>query len=150
MIRWLLASLHLLALGIGLGAIWARAVSLQALRHGGSLRTVFAADTWWIVALSLWLATGLIRAIGGLEKPGGYYVHNPVFWTKMAVAAALYVIEMWPMAFLVQWGIWLGKNRNIDTGAAPMLARLSYIQAGLVLVILLLAAAMARGLGVPA
>jgi putative membrane protein len=150
-IRWLLAVVHLLALGIGLGAIWVRAGALRELgrRGGGSLRTVFTADTWWMVALTLWLVTGLIRAIAGLEKPGAYYLHNQLFWVKMTLAAAVYIIELWPMAILIQWGIWVGKGRPVDTRLAPRLATMSYVQAALLVGIVLTAAAMARGFGVP-
>jgi putative membrane protein len=150
MTRWLLASIHLAALGVGLGAIWVRADALRAHARGGPLRPVFTADTWWVVALTLWLVTGLARALLGLEKPGGYYLHNHLFWAKMAVATAVYVLEMWPMAILIQWGIWLGRGRAIDTRLAGRLAVISYVQAALVLVILALATAMARGHGVPA
>lgn len=150
MIRWLLASTHLLALGIGLGAVWVRAGSLREHVRGGPLRPVFTADSWWAVALTLWLVTGLVRALLGLEKPGGYYLHNHLFQAKMAVAIVVYVLEMWPMAVLLQWGIWLGKGRPLDTRVAGRLATISYVQAALLLVILALATAMARGYGVPA
>jgi putative membrane protein len=151
MIRWLLAGLHLLALGVGLGAVWVRASALRELGRGhvGSLRAVFTADTWWMAALTIWLVTGLVRALAGLEKPGVYYLHNQLFWTKMALAAAVYVIELWPMAILIQWGIWLGKGRPVDTGLARRLAIMSYAQAILVVGIVLTAAGMARGFGVP-
>lgn len=150
MIRWLFATVHLLALGIGLGAVWVRAGALRAHARGGPLRPAFTADTWWVVALTLWLVTGLARALMGLERPGGYYLHNQLFWAKMGVATIVYVLEMWPMAFLIQWGIWLGRGRAIDTRGATRLAVISYVQAVLVLVIVLLATAMARGYGVPA
>jgi putative membrane protein len=150
MIRWLLASTHLLALGIGLGAVWVRAGALRDHVRGGPLRPVFTADSWWVVALTLWLVTGLVRALLGVEKPGGYYFHNYLFWAKMAVATVVYVLEMWPMAILLQWGIWLGKGRPLDTRVAGRLATISYVQAALILVTLALATAMARGYGVPA
>jgi len=44
-IRWLLAALHLLALGIGLGAVWARGRALQADLDVSGLRRVVYADT---------------------------------------------------------------------------------------------------------
>ncbi len=150
MIRWLFATFHLLALGIGLGAIWMRASALRSHARGGSLRPVFTADNWWIVALSLWLVTGLVRAIAGLEKPGGYYLYNDLFWLKMGLAALLYTLELWPMAILIQWGIWLGRGRRFDTGAARRLAVISYAQVVIVVAIVLVAVAMARGFGVRA
>jgi putative membrane protein len=148
MIRWTFAGLHLLALGIGMGALWARARALQAHARGGPLRPVFDADAWWVIALTLWLVTGLVRAILGLEKPGSYYLHNHLFWAKMAVAAALYTIEVWPMTVLIQWGIWVGAGKPFHTHAAQRLAVVSYVQVGLLLVLLFLATPMARGWGV--
>lgn len=148
LLPWVFAVLHLLALGIGLGAVWARARALSRLDDGGELDPVFTADAWWILALALWLVTGLVRAVAGLEKPGAYYVDNRLFWTKMAVFAAVFVIELRPMTTILQWGLWLGKGRPIDTRAAGRLAAISYVQAALVVVAAALAAAMARGFGV--
>ena len=74
MFRIALASLHLLALGIGLGAIYARARSLNNVDAvGNSLARAFVADTWWAVASVLWIGTGLWRALAGTEKTPSYY-----------------------------------------------------------------------------
>ncbi len=84
-IRWLLAAFHLLALGVGLGAVWARGRGLQAPLDVSGLRRVFSADTWWGVAAFLWIGTGLVRAFGGFEKGSFYYLHNYLFWAKMGL-----------------------------------------------------------------
>ena len=84
-IRWLFATLHLLALGIGLGAVWARGWALQAELDTAGLQRVFYADNWWGIAALVWLATGLARAFAGLEKGTAYYLNNHVFWTKMGL-----------------------------------------------------------------
>ena len=119
-IRWLLAAVHLLALGVGLGAVWARGRALQAPLDVPALRRVFYADTGWGIAALLWIGTGLVRAFGGYEKGAFYYLHNHVFWAKMGLLAA---------------------NR---------FARISFVQAVLVVLMVLAATAMARGYGVPA
>lgn len=90
-LRWLIATLHLLALGIGLGAVWARARGLQGELHETGLRGVFYADMWWGIAALLWLSTGLVRAFGGLEKGTVYYLHNHLFWAKMAMLGLILV-----------------------------------------------------------
>ena len=59
--RWLLAAFHLLALGVGLGAVWARGRALRGALDTPSLRRVFYADTWWGVAAFLWIGTGVLR-----------------------------------------------------------------------------------------
>ena len=72
-IRWLLAAFHLLALGVGLGAVWARGRALQAHLDVPGLRRVFYADTWWGIAALAWIGTGLVRAFGGYEKGSFYF-----------------------------------------------------------------------------
>jgi len=88
LIRWLFAALHLLGLGAGLGAVWARARALRGPLDPAGLRRVFYADGWW------------------------------------GVAAAM-----------------------PDTRLAGRFASISYLQAVLVLLMVLAATAMARGIG---
>ena len=147
LLRLLLAWMHLLALGVGLGAVWARADALARLGRGGSLRRVFTTDTWWIAALSVWLLSGLVRVLAGLEKPAAYYAYNPLFWTKMGVFAVVFIAELWPMTTILQWGLWTRRGRVLDFSPALRLATLSRAQAVLVVLAAGLAAAMARGLG---
>ena len=71
-LRWLLAALHLLGLGVGLGAIYGRSRALRGPLDISGLRRVFVADTWWGVAAGVWIVTGLLRALGGYEKGTDY------------------------------------------------------------------------------
>jgi len=95
-IRWLLAALHLLALGVGLGAVWARGRAFQAPLDVRGLRRVFYADTWWGVAALVWIGTGLVRAFGGYEKGSFYYLHNHAFWAKMGLLEPLRADQLRP------------------------------------------------------
>jgi putative membrane protein len=150
MIRWLLAALHLLALGLGLGAIWARGGALRGNLDQSGLRRAFYADTWWGVAAVLWISTGLLRAFGGFEKGSSYYLHNRLFWTKMGLLAVILVLELQPMIALIQWRRKLGRGEVPDTRAAARFAGISFVQATLVVLMVLAATAMARGYGLPA
>jgi uncharacterized membrane protein len=60
----IVSSLHLLALAIGLPAVWLRGRALRAPVDASGFRRLFAADTAWGVAAALWLVTGLLRAFG--------------------------------------------------------------------------------------
>jgi putative membrane protein len=148
LIRWLFAALHLLGLGVGLGAVWARARALRGPLDAAGLRRVFYADSWWGVAAAIWISTGLVRVIGGLEKGMDYYLQNHVFWTKMALLLGILVLELSPMMNLVRWRVQLAKGQTPDTRLAGRFATISYVQVGLVLLMVLAATAMARGLGV--
>ena len=147
MLRWLLAALHLTALGIGLGAVWARAVALRGPFDPAGLRRVFAADGWWGLAGFLWIGTGLWRLLAATEKPTQYYMHNHFFYLKMASLLVLLLLEVRAVILLMGWRKAARGGGPVDTGAAPGLARISYIQAVLVLVMVLAATGMARGLG---
>ena len=149
-IRWLLAALHLLALGVGLGAVWARGRALQAQLDVPGLRRVFYADAWWGIAALLWIGTGLVRAFGGFEKGSFYYLHNHVFWAKMALLVAILVLELGPMIALIRWRGAVARGAVLDTRAASRFARISFVQGILVVLMVLAATAMARGYGVPA
>lgn len=145
--RLTLAVIHLIALGIGLGAVWARARALRGRLDTEGLRRVFSADAWWAVAAILWLATGLARLFMGTEKPMSYYLENPLFHAKLGLFVLIVAMEIWPMVTLIRWRRRRALSGNVHTTAAGGLAMVSMLQAALVIAIVVLAAAMARGHG---
>jgi putative membrane protein len=147
--RWVFAVVHLLALGIGLGSVWARGRALSGDLDAGGLRRVFYADSWWGIAALLWIGTGLVRAFGGLEKGTAYYLHNHLFWGKMALLGLILLLELRPMITLIRWRTQLARGEQPDTRGAAGFARISFLQAGLVVLMVLAATGMARGFGVP-
>lgn len=145
-LRWLLATLHLLALGVGLGAVWGRAAALRRPLDTPGLRRVFAADNWWGIAFLVWITTGLYRAFGTLEKGSAYYLSHPFFHAKLGVLLLILALELWPMLTLIRWRLQVRRGETVDIAWAGTFARISLVQAGLVVVIVGLAAALARGL----
>jgi putative membrane protein len=150
MLRWLLAALHLLALGIGLGAIWVRARGLRSELDVQALRRIFHADAAWGVAAALWISTGLWRLLGGLEKGTSYYLQNHMFLTKMGLFLLILILEIWPMVTLIRWRRLVAAGQSLDTSAARRLSNISFVQAGLVVLMVFAATAMARGIVAPA
>ena len=147
MIAWLLAAVHLLALGIGFGAVWGRAAALRGELDRDGLRRVFRSDTWWGVAGLLWILTGLLRAFGGFEKGTTYYLENHLFWGKMLFLVILLGIEIYVGIGLTRWRAKAKRNETPDLPVAGRYATLSVVQAGLVVSMLLAATAMTRGFG---
>ena len=150
MLRLLLAWSHLIALGIGLYAVWARAAALSPGYDDRGLRRAFAADAAWGGAAGLWIATGLWRLFAGTEKATGYYLRNDAFLAKMGLLLLIIVLEVWPMITLVRWRVARGKGTlglAATAGAARRIAVVSRVQAALVVAMVMLAVAMARGYG---
>ena len=146
MLRWLLASVHLLGLGVGLAAVWVRGRGLKGPLDTSGLRRVFLADSLWGLAALLWIGTGLWRLLAGTEKPTGYYFHNHIFMTKMGLLIAILVLELWPMTTLLRWRARVRRGEVPDTALAPLLARISFTQAWIVVLMVFAATAMARGM----
>lgn len=147
LIQWILAALHLLALGIGLGAVIMRARGLSSSLDTDDLQRVFWADTMWGVAALIWIVTGLYRAFGGIEKGSAYYLHNWVFALKMGLLILILILEVRPMTTLIQWRIRLRRSQTLNLAPAQGIATVSWIQAGLVVLMVFAATAMARGYG---
>jgi len=152
MFRLTLAILHLLALGIGLGAVWGRARNLRSTPlDAAALRRAFANDSWWGIAAVLWISTGLIRLMKGTEKGTDYYVGNQLFMLKMTFLVGILLLEIWPMITLIRWRISLGRGMSASIIAAPGTARrialVSYFEAVLVIAMIAAAVAMSRGFG---
>lgn len=149
MLAWSIATLHLLALGIGLGAVVARSRALRTLATAPEprLSSALLADTLWGVAALLWIATGLWRLYGGMDKITAYYLASPAFHLKMGLLGLVLVLELWPMMTLVRWRIRRARAQEIDFTPARWLSRIGMVQALLVVVMVFAASAMARGIG---
>ena len=148
MLGAILSALHVLAFGIGLGAVFARGHALRAVTAGDAhaVKRVLSADSFWGLAALLWLATGLLRAFGGIEKSPDFYVFNGFFWVKMGLFGLIFALEGLPMATFIGWRIGLRKGVAPDTSVVPRLVRINDVELALVIAIPFAAAAMARGL----
>lgn len=145
LIRWLVAAIHLLALGLGLGAIWSRRRALKGLPDPKNLQRAIYADTLWGIAALLWITTGLARAFAGLEKGSAYYLASNAFILKMVLLGLVLLLEVWPMVTLIRWRIQISRGEAIDTQNAKRLSLISAVQTALVVTMVFAATAVARG-----
>ena len=142
-----LSALHLLALAVGLPAIVLRAKALQGPLDAAGLRRVLHADLAWGVAAALWITTGPGRAFGPFEKGSTFYLSSPLFYIKLGLFVLVVLLEIGPMVGLIGWRRALRAGHSPDVARAGVYAQLSWIEAGLVLVIVFVASFMARGFG---
>jgi putative membrane protein len=147
MLSAVVSSLHLLALAIGLPAVFLRGRALKGRLDADGLRRVLAADNVWGIAAALWIVTGLLRAFGGLEKGTEFYLHSPLFWVKMALFVLVLLLEIRPMITFIRWRRQLGRGAAVDTSVAPALYTHNHIELAIVVVMVFVASLMARGVG---
>ena len=151
MLRVVVAALHLLALAIGLQAVLRRAQWLTKPVSRDMVKEVLHSDSEWGLAALLWIGTGLWRYLGSTEKGSQYYEHNAFFLAKIAIFAVVLLLEIKPVMTLVRWRIALGRGTPPEQlpgmGSARVIARISAVQGGLIVLMVFLAAAMARGYG---
>ena len=141
----IIASIHLVALGVGLGGLWSRARTLhEALRRSGeprALRRVYIGDAWWNLAVVLWLITGAWWVASGAVNLSSVYAVGTGFLVKMALFALVIALEVWPIAKLVRW-----RFSHIEARAWELrrIEAISYLQCALVVGMVVAAASMAR------
>lgn len=149
MLQIALAGFHLIALGLGLGAVLNRGSALREIPDALSLHRVFRADTIWGIAALLWIGTGVPRYLLGIEKSTAYYNGNYFFLAKMALLLLILVLEIWPMVTLIRWRAAIRRGGSAGVVAVPgtarIIATISHVQALLVVLMVFAAVAMARG-----
>jgi len=144
-LRYLLATGHLLILAIGIAAVYARWRALPSVRSTDGTGSVFHADNWYGVAAIGWVVTGLWRAFGGLEKGTDHYLENHWFIGKMGLFALVFLLELYPMITLIRWRRSIKRGGSLDLTSAPLLARLTALQLPLLVLMVFMATALARG-----
>jgi putative membrane protein len=148
MISALVSALHVLALALGLSSVYFRGRALRGRLDADGLKRLFAADSVWGLAAGLWLVTGLLRTLAGLEKGTAFYFASTLFWTKMGLFALILVLEIRPMTTFIRWRIGLRRGAMPDTSVARGLYLVNHVEMALVVLMVFVAAFMARGFGV--
>jgi putative membrane protein len=143
----IVSALHVLALALGLPAVYLRGRALKGPLDASGLRRLFAADNVWGVAAALWLVTGVLRAFAGLEKGTAFYLGSSAFWLKIALFALVLALEIRPMVTFIRWRIGLRHGRSPDVSGARGLYVVNHAQMALMVLIAFTAAFMARGFG---
>lgn len=115
------------------------------------MRYLARVDLLYVAAAVLALATGVLRVVW-FGQGAGFYLHNPVFYIKLALFAAVGLLSIPPT---LQYLRWMRALKSGGTAFAEpwQVARVRrYLVAELVLFALipLMAVLMARGIGIQA
>ena len=140
----LLSAIHLLTLALGAGAIFMRGRALGRPLDDAGWKKLLATDNAWGLAALLWIASGLGRVFAGGKDPS-FYVRNGFFWIKMGLFALVFLLEIAPMVTFIRVRIARGRGAPLPAVPVSTLRRINAIELALVIVIVVVAAFMARG-----
>ena len=81
-----------------------------------------------------------------MEKGTAFYLENHWFIGKMGLFVMVFLLEIYPMVMLIRWRKALKKGGLIDLGKTKLLTRLTLAELPLLILMVCMASAMARGL----
>jgi putative membrane protein len=140
----LLSAIHLLTLALGLGAVFARGRALAGTLDAAGWRRLLAADNAWGIAAGLWIASGLARLFFG-GKEATFYWRNGFFWIKMALFSFVFVLELAPMTTFIRVRAAQRRGAALPEFSVDAYRRINTAETVLVVLLVPIAALMARG-----
>ena len=87
------------------------------------------------------VVVGLLRVVY-FEKGAAFYLHNAAFIAKMALFVAVALLSIYPTLKFLSW-----RKGGVDASALPAIRRILHLELVGVVLILLCAPLMARGIG---
>jgi putative membrane protein len=140
----LLSAVHVLTLALGLGAIVVRGRALAGPLDDAGWRRLLGADTAWGAAAGLWIASGFARVFFGGKEPD-FYWYNGLFWTKLALFGLVFLLELSPMTTFMRVRTARRTGMPLPRFSVDAYRRINHAEVALVIVIVFVAAFMARG-----
>lgn len=143
----LLSSVHLLSLAGGVALLLLREHALRGPLDRPGIERVLRYDNLAGLVAITWMGSGLWRMLGAVEKGTAYYVSSPLFWVKMGLLCAVWALESWPMITFIRWRMALARARPIQPRHITWMRRVHFLELGIVMLTVLVASLMARGVG---
>jgi putative membrane protein len=133
---------HILVFGL-FGVLFAEFMILRAGMNHVSVERIASIDLWYGLLAAAVIVIGLCRAIFA-AKGWAYYSHNAFFWAKLASFAAIGLLSIPPTLAFIRW-----RRAGVAPGDDAVKAVRLYLHIELTffVMVLIFAAAMARGYG---
>ena len=111
-------------------------------------RLLLRIDALYGTIAGVQIGTGIWRML--LEKGTSYYLSNPFFYSKLGLFALVGLLSLYPTLTFLSWRTSLRQEQapSVDSGRAKLVTMVIRIELLGLLLIPLLAALMARGVGV--
>jgi len=139
---------HHLAVLTLVGAMAAEFVLLRPGLDGVAVRRLARLDAVFGMAALLVVVVGIMRLYWGAAGPD-YYLSNHAFWGKMAAFAAVGLLSISPTVAFSRWRKALGRDPGFlpTEGEVRRQRRFLHAELGILILIPIFAAMMARGYG---
>ena len=135
------AFLHHLAAFTLVAAIAVEFVLIRLPIDPAAARRLGLADMVVGISAGLLVVVGLLRVFY-FEKGAAFYLHNAAFIAKMALFVAVALLSIYPTLKFLSW-----RKGGVDASALPAIRRILHLELVGVVLILLCAPLMARGIG---
>jgi putative membrane protein len=143
MLDLILAIVHHILIFAIFGILFAEFMALRPGMSNATAARITSIDLWYGLLAGAVLVIGFCRAIYA-AKGWAYYSHNGFFWAKMTSFAAIGLLSVPPTMEFIRWRK-LGTAP--DDAAIKSVRRYLHAELGLFVLLLVFAAAMARGYG---
>jgi len=143
MLDLVLAIVHHILIFAIFGILFAEFMGLRPGMSNATAVRIASIDLWYGLLAGAVLVIGFCRAIYA-AKGWAYYSHNGFFWAKMTSFAAIGLLSVPPTMQFIRWRK-LGTAP--DDAAINSVRRYLHAELGLFVLLLVFAAAMARGYG---
>jgi len=133
---------HVLIFGI-FGILFAEFVTVRTGMSSAAAARIAAIDLWYGLLAGAIVIIGFCRAVLA-AKGWAFYSHNAFFWAKLATFALIGILSIPPTIAFIRW-----RKPGVSPDEATIRSTRRYLHMELALFVLLLifAAAMARGYG---
>jgi putative membrane protein len=144
----LFAFLHHLAAFTIFGALVVELVLLRSTLTVQSARKILLADTIYGISAGVLLLVGLTRVFY-FEKGAAYYFHNWAFHTKLTLFVIVGLVSIIPTREFLRWraSVKAGQVPNVASEKLMSVGTMIHIELTAIVLILLMAALMAKGIG---
>jgi putative membrane protein len=146
----LFAFLHHLAAFTIFGALVVELVLLRSTLTVQTARKILVADMIYGIAAGVLLLVGLTRVFSDFEKGAAYYFHNWAFHTKLTLFVLVGLVSILPTREFLRWraSVKAGQVPNVTAEKLKSVATIVHVELTAIVLILLMAALMAKGIGI--
>jgi putative membrane protein len=144
----LFAFLHHAAAFAVFGSLFAELAMIKTTFNASIARSLLRVDAIYGISAATLVVVGLMR-VYYTEKGADYYLHNAAFIAKIVLFAVIGLISAYPTRRFISWrgDLREGRAPTLDGTTQGKLRKAIHVELGLLLIVILCAVLMARGVG---